>query len=350
MRIGKTNNILVIFILLAMFTSLLMAGDETRVGTSSGVQVKVPVGSRNLAMGGADIATTKNIDAIFWNPAGLGEFAGGVAGHLSTQTLIADISTNYIAMGFNTGLGVIGISLKTFDFGDIDVTTVENMDGTGETYSPTFATGGITFARALTDKINFGVTGKMVYESIPRADATSFAVDFGIQYKNLLDIEGLALGLAVKNVGSDMKYDGSGMLTEAEDKVANSTVKYDDFRSRPTADAQLPTTMDMGLSYVLPVGFGSVTLAGDFQHNNHENDQVLFGGEVEVSNMLFLRAGYVYTVESEDDVELGKNVYGLSMGFGFQYNLMGVNTIFGYSYRATEYFEGNNTFSLGFEF
>jgi len=351
MRIGK-NNLLVIFIILAMFTSLLMAGDPARVGTSSGVQVKVPVGSRNLAMGGADIATTNNIDAIFWNPAGLGEFAGSVAGHLSTQTLIADISTNYLAMAFNTGFGVIGISLKTFDFGNIDVTTVENMDGTGETYSPTYATGGVTFAKALTDKINFGITGKMVYESIPRADASAFAVDFGIQYKELLDIEGLALGLSVRNVGTDMQYEGSGLLTEANDVVSSSTTPYQDFRSRPTTDSQLPTTMDLGLTYVLPLGFGNLTLAGDFQHNNFENDQLLFGGELEVSNMLYLRGGYVYTMvdENDDGVELGENVYGLSLGFGFQYNLMGVNTIFGYSYRAAEYFDGNNVFSLGFEF
>lgn len=352
MRIGNTNKILAIFLILAMMTSLLVAGDPARVGTSSGDQVKVPVGSRNLAMGGADIATTKNIDAIFWNPAGLGELqSNNVAGLFSNQRMIADISTNYFAMGFNVGLGVLGISLKSFNFGDIDVTTVENMDGTGETFSPTYATGGITFARAITDRINFGVTGKIVHESVPRVSATAFAVDFGIQYKDLLDVTGLNLGLSVRNVGSDLKYEGSALLNEAEDVIPSSTVSYEDFRYRPTLESPLPTTMDMGLSYILPVGVGNVTLAGNFQHNNLENDQVMFGGEFELSQMLFLRAGYVYTMEDADYEYLGENIHGLSLGLGVNYSLMGVNTIFGYTYRPTEYFGvANNTFTLGFEF
>lgn len=351
MRIGNTNKILHIFLILAMLTSLLVAGDVTRVGTSSGDQVKVPVGSRNLAMGGADIATTKNIDAIYWNPAGLGEMKNlKVAGQFSNQKMIADISTNYFAMGFNTRLGVLGISLKTFDFGEIDVTTVENMDGTGETYSPTFATGGITFARAVTDKINFGVTGKLVYESIPRCSGTAFAVDFGIQYKNVLDIDGLNVGICVKNIGSNLKYEGSALLTEATDEIETSTTSYTDFRNRVTSDASLPTTMDMGLSYVLPVGFGNVTLAADFQHNNFENDQVLFGSEMEISKMIFLRAGYIYTTEDADYEDLGDSVFGLTLGLGIEYDLMGVKTVFGYSFRQAEYFDNNNTFTIGFEF
>ncbi len=351
MRIGNTNKILVIFLILAMTSSLLVAGDPARVGTSSGDQVKVPVGSRNLAMGGADIATTKNIDAIFWNPAGLGELqSGSVAGLFSNQRWIADISTNYFAMGFNVGLGVLGISLKSFSFGEIDVTTIENMDGTGETYSPTFATGGITFARALTDRINFGITGKLIYESLPRSSASALAVDFGIQYKDLLDVSGLNLGLSVRNVGSDMEYGGSALLGEAKDEVPSASTSYTDFRRKPSLESPLPTTMDMGLSYILPVGIGNVTLAGNFQHNNLENDQVMFGGEFELSKMLFLRAGYIYTLEDADYEDLGVNVSSLSLGLGFNYSLMGVNTIFGYSYRPMEYFDANNTFTLGFEF
>ncbi len=351
MRIGKINKTLAIFLLFAMCASLLLAGDPDRVGTSSGVQVQVPVGSRNLAMGGADIATTSNIDAIFWNPAGLGELkAYNVAGMFSNQKLIADISTNYFAMGFNTGFGVIGVSLKSFNFGDIDVTTVENMDGTGETFSPTFATGGLTYARALTDKINFGVTGKIIYESISRANATAFGFDVGIQYKNLLDVKGLNLGLAVRNVGTDLKYEGSAMLVEGTDKIKSSTVEFDDFRNRPVSESQIPATMDLGLSYLLPLGLGNLTIAADFQHNNLENDQVKFGGEFAMSDMLFIRGGYTMTMEDSEYEELGKNVYGPTFGGGLKYSMMGVNTIFGYTYRPVNYFDANSTFSLGFEF
>jgi len=347
MRFGKINSVLVVILVLAFSgAAFLYAGDVDRVGTAGGTQVQVPVGGRNLAMVGADIATASSVDAMYWNPAGLGEMPGRAAGLFSTRNIIADINVNYFAVGFNAGkLGIIGLSIKSFDFGDIPVTTTEDMDGTGATYSPTFSTFGLTYARHITDRINFGVSGKVIYESIPRASASTFAVDLGIQYRNLIDINGLNLGLSIRNIGTNMEYSGSGMVTEAQD--ANES--YEAFRYRQTTSDQLPSSMEMGLSYVMNMGPGRLTVSSAFQYNNFENDQVKLGVEFGMANMLYVRGGYALTMTDPDNEELGANVYGMAFGGGIKYPIMGMKAIFSYTFKPAEYFDANNVFSLGFE-
>ncbi len=65
--------IFITFLLLVVLLGVpaLYAGDASRIGTAAGTQVLIPVGGRDLGMGGSDLATTSGLDAIYWNPAGL---------------------------------------------------------------------------------------------------------------------------------------------------------------------------------------------------------------------------------------------------------------------------------------
>ena len=142
--------------------------------------------------------------------------------------------------------GVLAVNVKSLGMGDIKVTTVQDMDGDGgTTFSPTFAVMGASYARNLTDRISVGLTGKLIYESIPRASGSALAFDFGLQYKDLMDVEGLGLGLTIRNIGTNMEYKGTAMLLTAREEYET----YDDFFSILTSSDQLPATMEMGLSY-----------------------------------------------------------------------------------------------------
>jgi hypothetical protein len=89
------------------------------------------------------------------------------------------------------------------------------------------------------------LTGKLVYESIPRASGTALAFDFGLQYKDLMDVEGLGLGLTIRNIGTNMEYKGTAMLLKAREEFET----YDDFFNVLTSSDQLPASMEMGLTY-----------------------------------------------------------------------------------------------------
>lgn len=330
-----------------LYCAFLYAGDANRVGTAAGVQVQVPVGARAIGMGGADLACVNSLNAIYWNPAGLGRMEDKTAAMFSTQNIIADINVNYFAVGYNAGrLGVIGVSLKSFSFGEIPITTVENMDGTGATYSPTFVTGGLSYSKLLTDRISVGANANVIYESVPRASATAFAVDVGIQYQQFLTIKGLSLGMVIKNIGTNMQYEGSAFLEKATD-VGES---YSAYRYRPTSSDQIPSSLEMGLTYDLNLGIGDLLVAGQFQNNNFEQDQFKVGAELGIKNFLFVRGGYHFLVKDSDHPDYGEVVYGLSLGAGMKYKIGGLSLTIDYAYQPMEYFGTGNLFAIGISF
>ena len=331
----------VIWIVLVLFLASLpvYAGDADRIGTAAGTQVLVPVGARDLAMAGSDIVFTKGTDAIYWNPAGLSNMTQKAAGMFSTVNIFGDIRVNYLAVGAGMGkFGHIGFSIKAFDFGDIPLTTIEDMDGSnGRTFSPTFSTLGLTYSNKLTSTINVGITTKLIYESAPRVSATALAFDIGLQYKNLAGLEGVSFGVVIKNIGSNMQYHGTGLMQQV--KVNGRT----EFMRRGAASDQLPASMELGLSYNYKVmEDNNIILSGVFRNNNVQNDEFRFGMEYNYKNFIMLRGGYLYMVNTPaEDV-----VYSFSLGAGLQYKLG--NTMLGidYAFRNVQYFDASNMFTL----
>jgi hypothetical protein len=327
---------------LVLFMGLLplYGGDAARTGTAGGVQVQVPVGGRSLAMAGANVAEVKGLEALYWNPAGLGTFQYKAAGTFSTMKIFNDVNVNYLGLGFNMGrLGALGFQLKAFDFGEIPVTTTQDMDGlSGQTFSPTFVTTGLTYSKRLTDAISVGFTGKLVMESIPRASASAVAFDMGIQYIGLGGIENVSLGVVVKNIGTKMKYTGSAFLGQSQDAGSPIT----DFREIPTASANLPATVELGLGYHYTIAKdNSLLFLFNFQNENYGEDAYKFGVEYGYSDFIALRAGYIAQgIDSEDQL------YSFAAGIGLQTTVSSTTLIFDYAYRNSQYFNGNNLFSL----
>lgn len=339
----KKISLTIALIGLVVFLGLLplYGGDPARLGTAGGVQVQVPVGPRSLAMAGANIANVQGLEALYWNPAGLGIMEFNAGGTVSTMEMFNDIRVNYLALGVKAGrLGSIGFDIKAFDFGDIPVTTNQDMDGeSGQTFSPTFMTAGLTYAKRLTDAISFGVTGKLIYESIPRANATAFAFDMGIQYHNLGGISGVSMGLAVKNIGSSMQYTGSAFLVQAQDAGAAAN----NFRTIPTASHNLPATIELGLGYRRNFNEdNSILLSGNFLNENFGDDALRFGVEYSYSTFLALRGGYNYVSNVDSDAQL----YDFTAGVGLKATLGATNLAFDYAFRNTQYFDNGNLFAL----
>ena len=335
------NKFMSLVLIIALIVSIAYAGDVDRAGTTAGVQVQIPVGGRTLGMNGSDIAYTSGVDALFWNPAGLSDFNGRVDGLFSSAKNIADISNNFFGLAFNTGkTGVIGVSMKTTSFGEIPITTVQDMDGAGgATYSPTFGVIGVSYARKLTDRINVGLTGKFIYENIPGVSATAFAFDFGLQYKNLMDVKGLAMGLSIRNMGSNMQYQGTGVLTGATEEDES----YDDYFYRPTSSDQLPASMEIGLSYK-PTDM--ILFSAVYQNSNSENDYLRIGSELNFGDIGFVRAGYALQLKTPGS-ELGDSIYGLTLGAGVKFEINTTKIRVDYVYRPAQYFGGENLISLG---
>ncbi|HQV31593.1 MAG TPA: PorV/PorQ family protein [Calditrichia bacterium] len=309
------------------------AGDPARTGTAGGVQVLVPVGARDLGMGGANIAYTSGLEAAYWNPAGLSMLDRRASAQFSTMQMFNDIRVNYAGIGVQAGrLGNLAFTFKAFDFGEIPVTTLEDPDGeSGATFSPAFATIGLTYSKMLTDAISFGVTGKVVHEEAPRVKASAAAFDMGLQYRGLGGVNGLSVGLAVKNIGTDMKYDGSALLDE------------NNFTAPDIQSDELPASIEMAVGYRYNINeSNSFIAAGNFQNNNLGNDVIRLGGEFNYGDFIFLRGGYLAGSDIDSDAQL----YRYTAGVGLNLDVNGTALMVDYAFRDSQYFDGNHLFSL----
>lgn len=317
-----------------------------RIGTSAASELLIPIGARDLAQGGASIASSSGLEAIHWNPAGLARMPGSAEGMFSTMQYIADINVVYGAAGAKFGeFGSVGLSLKSLSFGDIPLTTVDDPEGlAGATYSPSFITIGLTYSRQITDAASVGVTAKLINETIARVSSSGMAFDIGVQYHGLLNVHGLQLGVTIKNIGPQMKYDGSGLLRTAE---ASEGLRPEQYYKSEAAGFELPSMIEMGAAYAGTVQDNMMyTISGSYTSNNLYVDEYRLGGEygIALSGVnLYARGGYSFLpqVENKED-----RIFGATLGFGISYNTGGTTLAVDYAYRQVDLFGGNNVVSL----
>jgi hypothetical protein len=321
---------------------ILFGGDESRIGTSGGNQVLVPVGARGIAMAGSERVFSGGLESVYWNPAGLAR-STSTSALATSMEMFGDVGVNYFGVGSPIGeMGALGVTVKSIDMGDIPVTTVQDMDGAGGgTFKPTLSTFGLTYANAFSDRAFFGVTGKLVYESIPRASASALALDIGVQYTGFADIEGLGLGLALTNIGTDMHYSGSGLTSQA---VGADGIQ--DFYNSEASHDKLPSTYNMSLSYSVSGAILGVT----YTSHNFSYDELNLGAEYTLMDMVYLRGGLTSPMLEEDSMNDGETLFSTNFGAGLKYALYGVNLVVDYTYRGTDTFDPSSVLSLGLQF
>jgi hypothetical protein len=335
----------VCLVLLACIASVASAANKDRIGTAGAQELLIPVGARTIAMGGSSMVFSTGVEAIYWNPAGLGRMSNAVDAMLSSMNYIADIGIVYGAVGIKAGdFGTLGFSIKSVNFGSIPVTTSSFPDGTGENYSPVFITMGATYSKALTDRISIGMTANLVSERIMQVSASTVALNFGIQYQNL-GLQGLNLGIAVKNIGPGLTFSGSNLLYTAN---ATSGLRGTQQYAIQAAGADLPSSIEIGLGYVRKFDEkNGLSIGGVFRNNNYQDDEYNLGAEYEFNNLLFIRGGYTFEPQSVKDIA-GQNSYPFdyTLGAGLHYPVGDIDISFDYAYQHVKYFTGNNVFTL----
>ncbi len=95
-----------------------------------------------------------------------------------------------------------------------------------------------------------------------------------IQYDRLGGIEGVCFGVAIKNIGTNLRYEGTAFGTDCHEVG----IGRDDVLRRTAASNQLPTSIELGAAYKTAVAEdNNLVVSGVFQSNNFENDIMKFG-------------------------------------------------------------------------
>ncbi len=339
-----------------LIASTLFAGTIRSTGTAGASQLLIPVGAENIAVSNANIATVSGVEALFQNPAGIAKYDGSAQAMAGTMSYIADINVTNFGLLTNFGkIGTIGLSVKSLDFGDIPITTYNETEGTGATFSPRFMTIGVTYAKSFSDRVQFGVNFKLVSEAIINTKASGLAIDLGVQYQ-FPDMP-LYIGVVLKNLGSRMEFQGSDLEQKLFPDGAEPGSINERFRIK-AEEFDLPSQFDISLSYdVIP----DLSLMGTFTQNSFSQNTGSFAAKYSFKDFAWVAAGTQIGLASSSDqpadvtddewAEWTDTLFGYTFGAGVAIPLGEFKVGVGYSYRSvTDYFENNSLFQLTVDF
>jgi hypothetical protein len=188
------ENLVCPYLIAASFT-------KNNIGTTGGAFLKVPKGVRAVGMGEAYCGVSDNLDAIYWNPAGLNNIENLEISAMHSMWF-ENIFFDYFSLVYPTKIGVFGFSANYLGMDEIDK---YNNTGTasGDTYSPYDLLFYASYAAKM-KKHFIGANLKVINSVIDDESATAFGLDIGYM-KKFIDYK-VVLGGTVQNIGTKMKF------------------------------------------------------------------------------------------------------------------------------------------------
>lgn len=280
------------------------------VGTSAAAFLKIGVGSRAVALGGAYTAIGGDPSSLYWNIAGIADMKRSEI-MLSHNDWIKDLDINHDFLGavFPLGkTGVLGISVTYLSMGDMKVTTLDKPQGTGESFEAFDAAVGLAYARRLTDRFSVGIHGKYVIQHISQSNANAFAVDVGGLYDT--GVRGLKIGMAISNFGTQMRMQGRDLRVKLDPFPTVGANPNDVVANLETVSWPLPLSFQLGAAIdAINVANQRVSLSVDYKDERDFRPLTLFGLEYSYNEFLFLRAGTNKRYEREYRLNLGAGIF-----------------------------------------
>lgn len=320
-------------LLMVLLAGLVMPaqGQEfAKVGTMGAQFLKIDLDARSVAMGSASMAFTSDAGAIFRNPAGLVNIAHSsfVANY---APWFADIKLYGAAFARNFGqYGVFGIHFIYLNSGDMEETTVDQQQGTGNTFRSYDLALGLSYARRLTDKFAIGGNVRWIHEDLYVSKTSVFGVDMGFLYDT--GYQTIRMGMTIRNFGSKFSlpdtyqdYDNGTPLSQPSDYLP-----YD-----------MPVEFAFGVA-VDPIKTDQhrISVALDAIHPSDNYERVQVGGEYSFMESAFLRAGYIFRHDTA----------GLNAGAGISVPMSDYRLGIDYAFSNYTILDNVHRFTLRFQF
>jgi len=348
------KSILFLSALLIVSTSA-FAQKPMRAGTTAANFLEIGYGAAGSAMGDAYVSLANDVSATYWNPAGLARMEKSEAMFMS-QPWIVGMNSSFGAVGIVVpGFGTIGGSIILMDYGEMDVTTMSQEEGTGEKFTANDMAISVSYARNLAEWFSFGASGKLITSSIWHETATAVAFDLGAIIQTDFfsptggNEHGMSIGMSISNYGSTLKYEGLDLLTPI-DVDPNEAGNYSTAPGRlSTEEWELPLIFRIGAS-ITPIYTESqeLILSADALHPNNNTESVNVGAQYSlkfpVFGKIFLRAGY-------KGLQMEDSQYGATYGGGVQTDFMGNQGLkIEYAYRPMGILGNAQSFSVSLLF
>lgn len=267
---------------------LLMAQTAVAINDKAGTTgynfLKIGVGARSAALGGAYTAVTGDVESAAWNPAGLWGIQERSAAASYTSYLV-DTEAGFLSIASPGQKRVWGASLNYVSYGTLQKTDEDGGDL--GTFGAVDLAAYITVAQpVMGGRLAIGASLKAIYSSIDDYSSDAYVVDLGITSRG--PIQGMTLGASLANVGTVR----SGYTDGYKDS--------------------LPVMIRVGMTHSPAHAPAPMLLLADLSWPNDSDLYASFGAEIQVSERLYVRPGYSL---QQGGVE-GDEALGLTGGAG----------------------------------
>ncbi len=310
-----------------IFTLPLLAQTElSKVATSMGQFLKLGAGARGTALGDAYAALASDVSAMYWNPAGIQKIGRPSLGVARTQ-LFAGITYNFLGITIPIDAdNTVGLSVLYLNSGSMEMTTIDEPEGTGQTFDAASSSIGISLSRSLTTRFDLGVTVKYITERLSLEKASTIAFDVGSQFDT--GIYGIKLGMALTNFGGKMKLDGPEL--DMDYTNSSTSTSYQAGARLKTEEWPIPLVFRMGIALDV-LGKNSEILHDDTNRltvaleANDPTDHYLrynMGLEYEWNQFVAFRVGY------KDNYDEAR----FTAGIGLNFSKLGIHARMNYAF------------------
>ncbi len=292
-----------------------IVSNVSKKGTTAAPFLSIAQGTRASGMGNAYVGVADDPSALFWNPAGLTKVAG-TAVTFERTNWIADINYNFFAASYNLGdYGALGVSFISSEMDEMKVRTIDEPEGTGETFKANDVVISLGYAISLTENFSIGFNPKFIQQSIWKMSASAFALDMGVTYVTPFD--GIVLAMSISNFGTKMKLDGTSSLVLYDPDPTSSGNNGNIPSYLQTDEWELPLNFRVGLAYdVIKSDMHRLLLAVDAMHPSDDYESLNVGGEYTFNDMFSIRGGMksIFLEDSEESFAVGVGIKQMLLG------------------------------------
>jgi len=215
---------------------------ETGDAGRAGAFLKFGLGARALGMGGAYVSIAEGMDAVYYNPGGLGFAVNKEVGftyhgltldrHLNSASIIMPVRNEAVM-----ALSWINSFVSNVDTRDSDRNIYGDLSNSDNSF-------GLSFSKRVTEDFSVGANLRYIQATLDVINSYTVGVDFGAMYKFQ---KNYAVGLSVNDLGSNYVWDSSNYWSGNRGKEYTDTfpVRVRGGASAKLLNDQLVTSVDI---------------------------------------------------------------------------------------------------------
>lgn len=291
---NRSERLLQIFLFTLLATTLLVSTSFGEINKDAGTTgfsfLKLGVGARAVAMGGAYAASSNDPAVLYYNPAGLGYLEGRIfmAGY---HNYVMDLQSGYLALTTPfKGKYKLGLFIDYMNFGDFVKTDIDGKN-IGDFSGGDFLIGA-GVATQINSMASIGLNLKFMSEYADGYSSQAMAVDLGVMVRFRDSLT--QVGLSIYNLGTVLSGFSAAAADPHEDK--------------------LPMGIRAGVQHSLRELPLIVNIDGILPNDN--DPYMSFGAEFFKFEPLYLRVGYSLFGENYKTGSGSDGLGGMAFGFG----------------------------------